>query len=80
MKALQWYDHGTACGAFPFSIMKSSTLVLLAVAAFLYYEWQKQQTQHPIIPGLQPGGCQPGDPGISFGGQTYCFPQGIIPY
>jgi hypothetical protein len=34
----------------------------------------------PLIPGIQPGGCVPGDPSVSWGGKTYCIPQGVITY
>lgn len=34
----------------------------------------------PLIPGIQPGGCVPGDPSFTIHNKTYCLPQGVIPY
>jgi len=59
-------------------------LFLLLIGGYVLYtilENAKQSYGQPLIPGIQPGGCIPGDPSITLpGGKTYCLPQGIIPY
>lgn len=55
-------------------------LIVSAVVAYFYFEHQQQSIAQPLLPGVQPAGCLPGDPSISFGGKTYCIPQGVIPY
>jgi hypothetical protein len=62
--------------------MKSLFWLILGgvvVAAFMEQQ-NKAAAGQPLIPGIQPAGCLPGDPSISVGGKTYCLPQGVIPY
>lgn len=51
-----------------------------AIVAALFEQQQHANAGQPLIPGIQPAGCLPGDPSISIGGKTYCLPQGVIPY
>jgi hypothetical protein len=55
-------------------------LIVGAVLAYFYFEQQQKAASQPLLPGIQPAGCLPGDPSVTIGGKTYCIPQGIIPY
>jgi hypothetical protein len=55
-------------------------LVVGGFVAYVLIEQQQKAASQPILPGIQPAGCLPGDPSVTIGGKTYCIPQGIIPY
>ncbi len=56
-------------------------LLVSGLVLYSVFESAKKSYGEPLLPGIQPGGCLPGDPSVTLpGGKTYCLPQGVILY
>jgi hypothetical protein len=55
-------------------------LIVGAGVMAILSEVNQRAASEPLFPDIQPGGCVPGDPSVTWQGKTYCIPQGMIFY